>query len=183
MDREYYQTDETPDEPYQRPCCPRPGRGNRKRKPETGRCGYSQVTETIAGDFRQVVAERGKTLETHIPPGVHVRSEEKLFGQILGILLDNAVKYCDEKGRVQVEVTTEKKEKGFAIIISNDFAEGEDIDYTKFFERFYRHDISHSSQIKGYGVGLSMAADIVKLLDGTIDVSWKEGRISFRLDF
>ena len=40
MDREYYQTDETPDEPYQRPCCPRPGRGNRKRKPETGRCGY-----------------------------------------------------------------------------------------------------------------------------------------------
>jgi len=143
----------------------------------------SQVTETIAGDFRQVAAERGKTLETHIPPGVHVRSEEKLFGQILGILLDNAVKYCDEKGRVQVEVTTEKKEKGFAIIISNDFAEGEDIDYTKFFERFYRHDISHSSQIKGYGVGLSMAADIVKLLDGTIDVSWKEGRISFRLDF
>ena len=134
----------------------------------------SQVTETIAGDFRQVA------LETHIPPGVHVRSEEKLFGQILGILLDNAVKYCDEKGRVQVEVTTEKKEKGFAIIISNDFAEGEDIDYTKFFERFYRHDISHSSQIKGYGVGLS---DIVKLLDGTIDVSWKEGRISFRLDF
>lgn len=143
----------------------------------------SQVTETIAGDFRQVAAERGKTLETHIPPGVHVRSEEKLFGQILGILLDNAVKYCDEKGRVQVEVTTEKKEKGFAIIISNDFAEGEDIDYTKFFERFYRHDISHSSQIKGYGVGLSMAADIVQILDGTIDVSWKEGRISFRLDF
>ena len=143
----------------------------------------SQVTETIAGDFRQVAAERGKTLETHIPPGVHVRSEEKLFGQILGILLDNAVKYCDEKGRVQVEVTTEKKENGFAIIISNDFAEGENIDYTKFFERFYRHDISHSSQIKGYGVGLSMAADIVKLLDGTIDVSWKEGRISFRLDF
>lgn len=143
----------------------------------------SQVTETIAGDFRQVAAERGKTLETHIPPGVHVRSEEKLFGQILGILLDNAVKYCDEKGRVQVEVTTEKKEKGFAIIISNDFAEGEDIDYTKFFERFYRHDISHSSQIKGYGVGLSIAADIVQILDGTIDVSWKEGRISFRLDF
>ena len=40
MDREYYQTDETPDEPYQRPCCPRPGRGNRKRKHETGRRGY-----------------------------------------------------------------------------------------------------------------------------------------------
>ena len=39
----------------------------------------------------EVAAERGKTLETHIPPGVHVRSEEKLFGQILGILLDNAV--------------------------------------------------------------------------------------------
>ena len=143
----------------------------------------SQATETIAGDFQQVAAEQGKTLETRIPPGVHVRTEEKLFGQILGILLDNAVKYCDEKGSVQVEVTTEKKEKGFAIIISNDFAEGEDIDYTKFFERFYRHDISHSSQIKGYGVGLSMAADIVKLLDGTIDVSWKEGRISFRLCF
>lgn len=143
----------------------------------------SQATETIAGDFRQVAAERGKTLETRIPPGVHVQSEEKLFGQILGILLDNAVKYCDEKGSVQVEVTTEKKEKGFAIIISNDFAEGKDIDYTKFFERFYRHDISHSSQIKGYGVGLSMAADIVQILDGTIDVSWKEGRISFRLDF
>lgn len=144
----------------------------------------SQATETIAGDFQQVAAEQGKTLETRIPPpSVHVRTEEKLFGQILGILLDNAVKYCDEKGSVQVEVTTEKKEKGFAIIISNDFAEGEDIDYTKFFERFYRHDISHSSQIKGYGVGLSMAADIVKLLDGTIDVSWKEGRISFRLCF
>ena len=36
-----------------------------------------------------------------------------------------------------------------------------------FFERFYREDTSHSSEKAGYGIGLSIAEELVKLLKGT----------------
>ena len=48
-----------------------------------------------------------------------------------------------------------------------------------FFERFYRADASHNSQKGGYGIGLSMAQEIVSMMKGKLSVDWKKGRIIF----
>ena len=72
-----------------------------------------------------------------------------------------------------------KKGKGLRLVVSNNYAEGKNQDYSRFFDRFYRADTSHSEQKKGYGIGLSIAQNIVQTYKGFIDVSWKDGVISF----
>ena len=67
--------------------------------------------------------------------------------------------------------------------VSNAYAKGEGEDYSHYFERFYRGDSSHDSTIPGYGIGLSMAKEMVALLDGQISVSYKDHIITYALTF
>ena len=53
------------------------------------------------------------------------------------------------------------------------------MDTRQFFDRFYREDASHNEK-GGYGIGLSIAESLVGSLHGKLDVSWKDGRITFR---
>ena len=46
------------------------------------------------------------------------------------------------------------------------YVDGANVDYSRFFERFYRGDVSHNSQKAGYGIGLSMAEELTKLMGG-----------------
>ena len=62
--------------------------------------------------------------------------------------------------------------------MTNDFAEGADVDYRRFFDRFYRADESHENQ-QGYGIGLSVAESICERYHGSIKASWKAGKITF----
>ena len=67
--------------------------------------------------------------------------------------------------------------------VSNNYADGKNVDYSRFFERFYRGDISHSSEKAGYGIGLSIANELVQLLKGKIQVKYIDGRIIFTIKF
>lgn len=69
--------------------------------------------------------------------------------------------------------------KGAVVAVTNTYADGANVDYSRFFERFYRGDTSHNSQKAGYGIGLSMAEELTKLMDGKINVSYKAQRITF----
>lgn len=100
---------------------------------------------------------------------------------MINILVDNAVKYCDDGGSVQTELITKKKE--VILSVSNNYADGKNVDYSRFFERFYRGDISHSSEKAGYGIGLSIANELVQLLKGKIQVKYIDGRIIFTIKF
>ena len=140
----------------------------------------TQVVSAGADSFRSLIEADGKRLETEILSAVHVKAEPKFLTELINILLDNAAKYCDEKGTVSVRLT--KKKNGKAVLeIANDYAAGEGVDYARFFERFYREDTSHSSDKMGYGIGLSMAADMVKLMQGKLEVSYAKGVITFRV--
>jgi signal transduction histidine kinase len=94
-------------------------------------------------------------------------------------VLDNAVKYCDEGGKVEVGLT--KKGKSAIFTVSNDYAAGEGVDYKRFFDRFYREDKSHNSEKQGYGIGLSMAESLVRMFKGRITVNYKKPVITFTI--
>ena len=139
----------------------------------------SQQVQTAVQAFDALAKDQGKTLTAKIRPGIHVTADQKCLYEIVSILLDNAVKYCDDQGTVQVTLSGKKLGKGAVLTVSNQYAAGKDVDYTRFFERFYRGDESHNSDQAGYGIGLSMAEELVQLLKGSISMAYKNGIITF----
>ncbi|MDO5415062.1 MAG: HAMP domain-containing sensor histidine kinase [Bacillota bacterium] len=81
-------------------------------------------------------------------------------------LLDNAVKYTPEGGKITVLV---REENGYAIVKIMDTGEGISKDIQKsLFDPYFQGDSSHSRQ--GLGLGLSIVKRIVELCKGTISV-------------
>ena len=155
------------------------------------------VSET-ADSFAPVAASDGKKLEKEIPDSLVTKSSDSSMRQLTSLLIDNAIKYCDDGGTIKVELT--RSRRGAVLTVSNDYAEGANVDYTRFFERFYRQDEAHTilagtvagsseggsgerTGKSGYGIGLSIAESLVKSMKGSIDVSWDKGRILFTCKF
>jgi PAS domain S-box-containing protein len=86
-------------------------------------------------------------------------------------VLDNAIRYTPDGGKVTVDVTTEQD----ALIIKiKDTGSGIAADELEhIFDRFWRHDSAHSTP--GFGLGLSIAQKVFERHDGTIQIESKEG--------
>ena len=100
----------------------------------------------------------------------------------MSILLDNASKYCDKDGEIFVGLSYINRSKGVRLTVSNTYAEGRGMDYSRFFERFYREDASHNSSTAGFGIGLSMGKEIAERLGGRLKVAYSDDKISFTLE-
>ena len=135
------------------------------------------VRETVE-PFTSLAVQDKKELVRTIEENVTLRADESKIRQLTSILIDNAFKYCDAQGKIEVSLTTQKKGKLVCLTVSNSYKEGEKTDYNRFFERFYRKDESHENQ-SGYGIGLSMAESICSQYGGRIRAEWKDGMISF----
>lgn len=145
----------------------------------------SAVRESV-DPYRALAQQDHKTLENEIQDGVTMIANEARIRQLTAILVDNAFKYCDPDGKITVGLTTSKRGKTIWLYVSNSYADGANVDYSRFFERFYRQDKSHSATSEkkgGYGIGLSMAESICQLYHGTISASWKDGIITFTCQF
>lgn len=139
----------------------------------------SETVHAVADSFQQLAIDAEKTLHTDIADGIHVKGDSKCLYELVNILVDNAVKYCDDKGTIDVSLRRPRLGKGAIVAVTNTYADGANVDYSRFFERFYRGDTSHNSQKAGYGIGLSMAEELTKLMGGKINVSYKAQRITF----
>ena len=140
-----------------------------------------RIAET-AEPFRGVAESAGLRFETQIAPDIRVRCDGRGLQQVTSILLDNAVKYCDEGGRVCVRLEGRARGRGARIAVSNTYAQGKDVDTSRFFERFYRQDESHNSERSGFGIGLSMAREIVERMKGKIRVEQAGDDIRFTVE-
>ncbi|SEQ44602.1 Histidine kinase-, DNA gyrase B-, and HSP90-like ATPase [Lachnospiraceae bacterium NE2001] len=139
----------------------------------------SAEVSSVMTSFKSIAETNDITLVTEIEDGIHVMADQKGLRELVNILMDNAVKYCDEKGTVAVSLA--RKGKSALFTVSNDYAAGEGVDYRQFFDRFYREDKSHNSEKQGYGIGLSMAESLVRMFKGKIAVSYKKPVITFTI--
>ena len=141
----------------------------------------SQAVTQTAQDFVSRAESEDKRLTQHIAQGLQLRADGSKIRQLVMLLLDNAVKYCDENGSVDIELEpfVRRSKKGVRLTVSNDYAAGKDVDYARFFERFYREDKSHNIDTGGYGIGLSIAESICAEHNGDIRAAWRDGRIRF----
>ena len=105
-----------------------------------------------------------------------------MLTQILSNLIDNAIKYTNEGGKVEVR-TKEENEK--AIIEVEDNGIGIPDEYQdRIFERFFRVDKSRSKAVGGTGLGLAIVKHACIVNGGDIEVESKVGKGSiFRVTF
>ena len=153
------------------------------------------IVRETADSFVPVAESEGKSLLNDIPDTIFMKASDSRVRQLVSLLTDNAVKYCDPAGMVRVSLS--KSGRAVLLSVSNDYADGASVDYSRFFERFYRQNEAHSiisenelkethpkaSEKNGYGIGLSIAENLVQSLGGTIRVSWKNRRITFTCRF
>jgi signal transduction histidine kinase len=136
----------------------------------------------LVGLARQMVAEAALTTGHH---RIEVESDlESLVGQwdgfrlerVLGNLLTNAIKYSPEGGEVRVEVRAEQRDGApWAVMSVRDHGIGiPAADLPRIFERFHRGR-NVLGRIRGAGIGLFGARQIVSQHGGKIDVESQEG--------
>ena len=144
---------------------------------------YSDCLKKIAESFSPLITKEGKNFSREIEDDIFVQGRKSELEEIANILLDNAVKYCDDGGEIRLSLTLARSglnmSRMASLTVSNSYRDDEKVDCRRFFERFYREDSSHSSQKSGYGIGLSMAQGFVEEYKGKISASWKDGMISF----
>jgi two-component sensor histidine kinase len=142
----------------------------------------SDIVSESAESFRSVAESEGKTFSLRVEPELHVRGDRRSLRQLSDVLVDNAVKYCDDGGSVSVSLSSKGRGKGAVLQVSNTYAEGKNVDCERFFERFYREDESHNSGKPGFGIGLSMAREFAERMNGVLKASCSNGTITFRLE-
>ncbi len=139
----------------------------------------SKNVEESVNPYRSLAQQDKKELIIEIAQGIRMVADESKIRQLTTLLVDNAFKYCDDEGKIRVSLDSLRKGKTVRLVVGNTFSKGANIDYSRFFERFYREDESHNVDKGGYGIGLSIAESICQQYGGSISVSWKNGEIAF----
>jgi two-component system, OmpR family, phosphate regulon sensor histidine kinase PhoR len=101
-------------------------------------------------------------------------ADEEAMGQILDNLVDNALKYTPEGGRIRVRCWTEGEQTSLDV---EDTGIGiPERDLPRIFERFYRVDKARSRELGGTGLGLSIVKHLVQAMHGTVKASSAAGQ-------
>lgn len=131
------------------------------------------VTET-AQSFRSRAQLAEKTFDIDVEPMINFFGDEKAIRQLVGILLDNAIKYSNDNGKIKIRLSRQNHKIDLSVYNTADCIKEEDL--PRIFDRFYRSDASRNSENGGYGIGLSLAQAIVSAHKGKIQAQSKDGR-------
>lgn len=127
----------------------------------------SDLVAEAAASFKAPAQTQGKSFHCDIQPMLSLCGNEKAIGQLVGILLDNALKYSPEGGAISLAL--ERQAKAILLSVKNTTAGSvAKEDLSRMFERFYRMDQSRNAGTGGYGIGLSVARAIVHAHNGKI---------------
>jgi two-component system phosphate regulon sensor histidine kinase PhoR len=137
-----------------------------------------QLMEVIEGSAETTLLKASRrqiTLEVDIPPDLPmVRGDASLLRDVLQNLIDNAIQYTPEGGRIHVSACVGPRE---VVVCVADTGIGIPlVDQERIFERFYRVDAARSREAGGTGLGLSIAKHIVEAHGGRLWVESEVGR-------
>ncbi|WP_251213382.1 sensor histidine kinase [Adlercreutzia murintestinalis] len=129
----------------------------------------SDLVQTEALQFESVAFEGGVMLESDLADGVVVLGAPDRLQRMVGTLIDNACKYANDGGRVDVELTRSRNHAYLTVANTGAPIPPEDLPHV--FDRFYRADKARTSGKGGYGLGLAIAREIAREHNGDITVA------------
>lgn len=132
--------------------------------------------------FESVAYDKGIIINyDEVESGVIVKGNRASLGQLVSILVDNAIEHSTDSGEVVVKLSNVRGKAQLSV--SN---KGENIPEEKrelIFERFYRIDESRTEKKDHYGLGLAIAKSITESHGGEISVKSENGLITFTVKF
>ena len=146
-------------------------------KPDKEEFDLNVVVDAVIEEMNNLASEKNISIKKEIREGQEFRmkADLSLITQLLLNLIDNALKYSKDSGKIKIILT---KLDGFyrLNIIDNGIGIAEE-DLDDIFKRFYRVDKSRSREYGGTGLGLSICSWIVKIHGGEINIksSLKKG--------
>jgi len=133
------------------------------------------VIENVLPVFEAKAAEKSLTVDKHIPEGLPlILADRDKIAQILLNILDNAVKFTPDGGRVSI--TASEDGRGSVVVKIVDTGIGiPKSEIPRLGERFYRVDKTRSRELGGTGLGLSIVKHLMKAHQGNLEIESRLG--------
>jgi len=133
-----------------------------------------EVLAQVEALTRPIALEKKQTLTLDLPEDLpRVLADRDRLAQVLINLLDNAVKFTPEGGRIEIRA---RSGPGKIMVSVEDNGVGiPPQDLGRIFERFYRVERSRDRRVGGTGLGLAIAKHLVQAMGGTIEVESRPG--------
>ncbi|MGE7858680.1 MULTISPECIES: cell wall metabolism sensor histidine kinase WalK [Bacillus] len=133
-----------------------------------------KLLEEIVDPYKEIASYQEKEMILKVEQDISFMGDRERIHQMMVILLDNAMKYTNEGGHIQIDCT--QTSGSIRIQVKDDGIGVKEEDISKLFDRFYQGDKARSTS-EGAGLGLSIANWIVEKHYGKILVEskWGEG--------
>ncbi|MCZ7397941.1 MAG: GAF domain-containing sensor histidine kinase, partial [Candidatus Methanoperedens sp.] len=133
-----------------------------------------EIVQICVGDFKSMMDKKQIIFEKDIPAISKVKGDKDRFIEVINNLLDNAIKFSHEGGKVSIKAWDEA-ENVHLTVSDNGIGIPADI-IPKLFTRFYQLDASTSRKYGGTGLGLHITKNIIDAFGGKIWIESEVGK-------
>lgn len=143
--------------------------------PQYQKIDISEIAEGVILSFEASCFEKSITVSTDIQENMSAKGKSREFEKLMNILLDNAIKYTNEKGSINFTLRKESMQHiKLRITNTGDGIDYEDLPYI--FDRFYRAKGITNERTDSFGLGLSIAKSIAQNMKGDISCVSEKGK-------
>ncbi len=137
-----------------------------------------QILESNKDSYQYIGKRKDIDIQVNREENLMVNGDRQLLNSLISILVDNAIKYNQEGGKVNIRARKRRdRKKKYIEIRIEDTGKGiPEEDLKSIFTRFYRVDKSRGREVEGHGLGLSIAKEVVELHKGKIIVDSQVGK-------
>jgi two-component system phosphate regulon sensor histidine kinase PhoR len=135
----------------------------------------ADVAADVAGSFVDLAARKKLRLDCVRDGDPTVVSDPDRLRRILENLVDNAVKYTPEGGRIEIS-TVVSPDGGATVVVADDGPGIPREHLPRLFERFYRADRARSRELGGTGLGLAIVRHLAEGMGASVSVASEPGQ-------
>ena len=154
---------------------------NREEKKDYLLNDLTKTVEIAILPLEGLIFEKNISFDYKLQEGIKFNCDSEQIKQLVTILLDNAIKHSTENG--DIKIVLEKQKNEILLKVTNKGEPTPKESEEKIFERFYRADESRNRNENRYGLGLSIAKNIVQNHNGIISAKSHEGYTDFTVVF
>jgi signal transduction histidine kinase len=143
-----------------------------------------RLLTSLTAEYQFLAEPRNIKINNSLPNQLLLHGDDEKLTRAFSNILDNAVKYNVDGGRI--EMTGCQSAEELTIVITNTGPGVSEVEIPKLFDQFYRAEKSRSLQHGGSGLGLTIVRRIVELHGGRVKIAnrqegWTEVKVTLPL--